>query len=130
MRTRVGTNKRVRALLPDRKLSRRDAIFRAGKYFAVLIAVLLVVAGIGSAFLYQHYSSLVTQRVESGFWHSRGGVYAAPRRFRVGDRMSREGVIDALKRAGYVEDESPDGIFNGSFSADGNSIQIQSAPRS
>jgi hypothetical protein len=89
------TNKRVRALLPDKALLRRDAIYRAAKYCAISLSLLVVIAGIGSAYLYHHYSTLVAERVASGFWHSRGGVYAAPRRFRVGDRMSVEGVAES-----------------------------------
>src|SRR5690348_17073881 len=126
MTGRAVMNKRTRALLPDRKLARRDAIVRACKYASVAFGVLFIAAAIGFGYLYHYYSMVVTERVESGFWHSRGGVYAAPRRFRVGDRMSAEGVTEALKRAGYVEGESADGVFNGSFSTDGNNIEIHS----
>lgn len=130
MTQREGSNKRVRVLLPNREISRKEAIYRTAKIGAAVVATLLLIAGIGSAYLYRHYSALVTERVASGFWHSRGGVYAAPRRFRIGDRMSIEGVAESLKRAGYVEGEAPDGIYNGSFSVDGDSIEIRTSPRS
>src|SRR5262245_8896508 len=129
MTRRARTNKRVRALLPNKALLRRDAIYRAAKYCAVFFAVVIITVGIASAYFYHHYSTLVTERVASGFWHSRGGVYAAPRRFRVGDRISVAGVAEALERSGYVKGESPDGIFNGSYSIDGNAIEIKSSPK-
>ena len=72
MTRRAGTNKRVRVVLPDRTLC-EGVDPSSNQYFAVSLAILVVIAGIGSCiYLYHHYSSLVTERVASGFWHSRG----------------------------------------------------------
>src|SRR5687767_6269347 len=51
---------------------------------ALAFAVAVVVAGIGGAYFYNYYSAIVETRVATGFWHSRGGVYAAPYKLRVG----------------------------------------------
>lgn len=130
MKSRAENYKRVRALLPNRKFLRRDAIVRFAKVLFAFGLFTFLAGAIIAGYLYTEYSARVTERVQSGFWHSRGGVYAAPRNFRVGDRISTEGLSEALKRAGYVEGESPDGVFNGSFSTEGNTIAVRSAPRS
>jgi penicillin-binding protein 1B len=134
--TRLGESRKrvvlrrsgIRASVPQ-GVGRRERFIRFIKFFALGTAALLVAGLIASAYFYHHYSMIVHDRVTSGFWHSRGGVYAAPKRFRVGDRVSLETVVEGLKRAGYVEGNSPDGVFNGSFRIDGKSIEVHSPAR-
>ena len=83
-----------------------------------------VASVVSFAYFYSHYSALVDQRVRSGFWHSRGGVYSAPRRLHVGSRASIDSVEEALRRSGFVEGGSTDGVFNGSFKRSGNAVTI------
>src|SRR5688572_6688844 len=113
----------------DRRVFRRPVSVESGIRKAVLILALAsATVGVSSliafAYFYNHYSKLVEQRVQSGFWHSRGGVYAAPRRVRVGSRASVDSVEEALKRSGFLEGSSDDGVFNGSFTRKGNIVAI------
>ena len=86
--------------------------------------ILVVVSGGIFAYFYKQYEAIVEQRVRSGFWHSRGGIYASPRKLHVGNVASIDTVVDLLKRSGYVEGSSADPIWNGSFSVSGNALQI------
>ena len=109
--------------------SRKERIGRWVRYSALGVAAILITGSLVSIYFYHHYSTIVQDRVASGFWHSRGGVYAAPKRFRIGDRAPMASVIDSLKRSGYVEGSSTEGIFNGSYRVEGNSIDIESPGR-
>ncbi len=98
--------------------------------FAFISCLLFVIAGgVAGAYFYSYYSSIVEARVRSGFWHSRGGVYAAPYKLRVGGIVSAESVVEFLKRSGYVEGEGSDGIWNGSFSVSGHSLNVTESSR-
>jgi penicillin-binding protein 1B len=108
---------------------RRDRIKAWAKLSGVATVLLFVAGVISATYFYSYYSNIVHQRVTSGFWHSRGGVYAAPKHFRVGDRGTVDSIASALRRSGYVEGRSTEGIFNGSFAVEGNVITIQSPAR-
>ncbi|HEX6126987.1 MAG TPA: PBP1A family penicillin-binding protein [Pyrinomonadaceae bacterium] len=112
----------------DHEAPKHERARRITRLLAVSFAAVILTAGLTFIYFYNHYSTIVKDRVESGFWHSRGGVYAAPKKIRVGDSVSATSIVDALGRAGYIEGESPDGIFNGSFTVTGNSIEIKSLP--
>ncbi len=118
---------------PGRVAAKSESRVRSFKKFALITVVsglLLSVAGaVGFAYFYNYYSSIVEARVQSGFWHSRGGVYAAPYKLRVGGTASPESVVELLRRAGYVEGTSRDEIWNGSFTLLGNTLTVTpSAP--
>ena len=91
-----------------------------------LIAFLLAVlaAAIAGAYFYTSYAAIVETRVATGFWHSRGGVYAAPYKLRVGMAASPEAVVEQLRRSGYVEGSDADGIWNGRFSYSGKELSV------
>ncbi len=102
----------------------RDRLRRIAIVFAISAATIAIVSLIGFTYFYNHYSTLVEQRVRSGFWHSRGGVYAAPLLLHVGSRTSMDSVQEALKRSGFVAGELSDDIFNGSFISSGSTVTI------
>ena len=102
----------------------RSRFRRIAVVLAISSATVVVASVIASAYFYSHYSALVDQRVRSGFWHSRGGVYSAPRRLHVGSRASIDSIEEALKRSGFVEGSATDGVFNGSFKRSGNALTI------
>ena len=52
---------------------------------------------------YRGYARLVDQRLARGYLNSRGGIYAAPRNLRRGQKLTRDGLALALRRAGYVD---------------------------
>ncbi len=92
-------------------------------FFTVL--AVSVVAGIGFFYYYNHYSQIVEKRIASGFWHTRAGIYAAPQVLRKNQKVSQAEVIENLRRSGYVQDDSTDEVWNGSFSVKENSIEIK-----
>jgi penicillin-binding protein 1B len=94
-------------------------------YSFITILAVAVFSGIGFFYYYNHYSQIVQQRVASGFWHTRAGIYAAPRVLRKNQKISQTETVELLRRSGYVENDSASGIWNGSFSTDGNIIKVK-----
>lgn len=92
--------------------------------FFTLLAV-SVVATVGFFYYYNHYSQIVERRIASGFWHTRAGIYAAPHTLRKDQKISQNDVVEILRRSGYVENDSADGVWNGSFSVDGKTVAIK-----
>ena len=70
-----------------------------------LIALALISGGDRLMASYKYYSRIIDARLASGYLTSRPGLYAAPRTFRVGQKISRSNLIIALRRAGYVKSE-------------------------
>lgn len=78
---------------------------------------------------YKYYSQVIDARLASGYLTSRPGLYAAPRVLQVGQKLSRDKLINALRRAGYLE-TSASNVWSGSFIADGNAIEIHAGSSS
>ena len=72
---------------------------------------------------YLSYSKIVDARLASGYLTSRAGIYAAPRTLRAGQSLSRDALIELLRRAGYIETNASD-VWSGSFTAQENSVEI------
>ena len=100
---------------------------RAGVFYtSATLAAAALAGAVAFFYFYDHYEEIVEQRVRSGFWHTRAGIYAAPFVLRVNQKTSPENVVELLRRAGYVEGRTEDDIFNGSFSVlGGNLIEIR-----
>jgi penicillin-binding protein 1B len=73
---------------------------------------------------YRYYSRIIDARLASGYLTSRPGIYAAPRSISVGQKISRERLIDMLRRAGYAEASASE-VWSGSFRAEANVIEIR-----
>jgi penicillin-binding protein 1B len=108
----------------------KERIIRLSKtfayYFGLVSLLLLLVSTFTFFYFYDHYSAIVSQRIHSGFWHSRAGIYAGSIKLRTGQNLSREKVVELLSRAGYVEGASAEEIWNGSFTQTENGIEIRS----
>lgn len=109
---------------PPLRRARRIAA-RGLVYSAVVSTFLVVFSLIGFVYFYNYYSEVVEQRIGSGFWHTRAGLYAAPYKLRKGQKIAKEKVVEQLRRSGYVESAATDYIWNGSFAVEGASILIQ-----
>lgn len=94
-------------------------------YSLITLAVAAVISVCGFFYFYNHYSAIVEHRVASGFWHNRAGIYAAPRTLLVNQKISKNETVDLLRRSGYVEKDSPDEIWNGSFTIGNDSVEIK-----
>jgi len=73
---------------------------------------------------YKFYSQVIDARLASGYLTSRPGLYAAPRVLQVGQKLSRDRLIQTLRRAGYLE-TSASNVWSGSFISNGSAIEIR-----
>lgn len=119
---------------PER-VRRSARVFRISSMVLRTLAVVatLAVLGTGALFLYVYrsYSQIVDQQLAAGYLRSRAGIYAAPRVLRAGAAMSPERLIEALRRAGYAENNQSN-VYNGGFTAKDGRVEIRPrrAPRS
>ncbi|HEX5889528.1 MAG TPA: PBP1A family penicillin-binding protein [Pyrinomonadaceae bacterium] len=93
--------------------------------FSVLVIVAAAALG-GAALIrsYQHYSQIIEARLASGYLTSRPGLYAAPRVLQVGQKLSREKLVNGLRRAGYLESNASN-VWSGSFIVTEAGIEIR-----
>ena len=80
--------------------------FLQSRCVRVGVVVLAIASTIGVGALvrsYRFYSQIIDARLESGYLTSRPGLYAAPRVLQAGQKLSREKIVPALRRAGYLE---------------------------
>ncbi len=124
-----GRRRSVRSVTKSRSVRPAHSFRKILRFAFVFFFLFAIVSGVAAAYFYDYYSSIVEARVRSGFWHSRGGVYAAPYKLRVGGTASAESVVEFLKRSGYVEGQGADGIWNGSFSVSGNTLDVAESSR-
>jgi penicillin-binding protein 1B len=116
---RTGTAGKQAALIETSR--KRKIILRS-----ILATVALVIVT-GAVFLihsYNSYSKLVDERLANGYLTSRAGIYAAPRKLRTGQSLSRDGLVTLLRRAGYIEKNASD-VWSGSFTAQENTVEIR-----
>jgi penicillin-binding protein 1B len=99
---------------------KRRIIFRSILAFVLLI---LIAGTIFFIYSYNYYSQIVDARLQSGFLTSRAGIYAAPRTLRPGQTLSRERLVELLRRAGYQEGSAGD-AWSGSFTVQEDAIEI------
>lgn len=87
----------------------------------------LGVIGLGVLFAhsYRFYAKIVDARLARGYLTSHAGIYAAPRTLRAGQKLSRDGLEAALRRAGYIESDGASEVWNGSFALHGDAIEIR-----
>ena len=101
--------------------------FLQSRCVRVGIVLLAIASTIGVGALirsYRFYSQIIDARLASGYLTSRPGLYAAPRVLQTGQKLSREKLIAALRRAGYLESKASD-VWSGSFTVSDASIDIR-----
>lgn len=100
---------------------------RTFKHPWMLLSALIfagIVAGCLTTFLvvYFKFAAMIDQRLAEGAFSSAVGIYSAPRRVIAGESMTRDELLDRLRRAGYTP--SPDNP-SGSFSLDAAVVEIR-----
>ncbi len=112
---------------PHKPAARLQA--RKLRLFVRLTILVLALASVSSAvFLirsYRSYARIVDARLAHGYLISRGGIYAAPRTLRAGQKYSSTGLAQVLRSAGYIESDAASEVWNGSFSANTNAVDIR-----
>jgi penicillin-binding protein 1B len=97
---------------------------RCGRVGVVLLVIALTI-GVGAlSRSYRFYSQIVDARLASGYLTSRPGLYAAPRVLQTGQKLSREKLVAALRRAGYLESKASD-VWSGSFTVSDSALDIR-----
>ncbi|HKQ51232.1 MAG TPA: transglycosylase domain-containing protein, partial [Pyrinomonadaceae bacterium] len=111
--------KRLEAL---RELRRKRRVI----IYSVLgaLSFLLVAGVVIFVYSYNYYAGLVDARLKSGYLTSRAGIYAAPRTLRTGQTISRDSLVELLRRAGYLETDASD-VWSGSFTARADAVEIR-----
>ena len=105
---------------PRRLVLLRRCVRLGGALIVVLLAVGCVLLGRS----YQYYSKIIDARLASGYLTSRPGLYAAPRVLQTGQKLSREKLVTALRRAGYLETKASD-VWSGSYTISDAAIDIR-----
>src|SRR5262245_49452439 len=72
-------------------------------YGVTFAGVTTVVFGV---FTYLHYSSLIDEKLKDGPFPNTAMIFAAPRSLSVGEDISKEEILRALRNAGYGESKS------------------------
>jgi penicillin-binding protein 1B len=91
------------------------------------VIVIIVAAALGGDALvrsYNFYSQIIDARLASGYLTSRPGLYASPRVLQVGQKLSRDKLINGLRRANYLE-SSASNVWSGSFCVCGSVVEIR-----
>ena len=92
----------------------------------VLLLVALAIPADALVRSYRYYSQIIDARLASGYLTSRPGIYAAPRVLQAGEKLSREKLVAALRRAGYVESKAGN-VWSGSFTVLDSALEIRPA---
>ena len=77
---------------------------------------------------YANYAAIVDTQLKQQALRRKGGLYAAPRRVSVEQRISRDELIERLQRAGYEqarEGTPDDQFFSGSFLFEGDVARLR-----
>lgn len=94
--------------------------------FIIISAIVFSIIGFLSyKHFYDQYESIVKNRMQSGFWQSRAGIYAAPQVLKVGQKISLDELESKLLRSGYVSNKSPDSFWNGTYLIQNNTLRIK-----
>jgi len=72
-------------------------------YGATFVGVSTFVFGI---FTYIHYSNLIDEKLKAGPFPNTAMIFSAPRSLTVGEEVSRDEILRALRNAGYGESKS------------------------
>lgn len=76
---------------------------------------------------YLHYASIVDTQLSNQFFHQPPGIFAAPRRVGVGQRITKENLVQDLLRAGYVNGPALGDFAVGNFLVQGDSVKLYTA---
>jgi penicillin-binding protein 1B len=113
----------VRNYLPDSPLTNKQLVVR----FALGLLAIATIAGADALLRsYKYYSRIIDARLASGYLTSRPGLYAAPRTIGRGEKLSKQDLIQALRRAGYVDSPNSN-VWNGSFRETNSTIEVSPA---
>lgn len=108
---------------------RRNTVFRRRFIRLGLVLFTIASAFAADALLrsYIYYSQIIDARLATGYMTSRPGLYAAPRVLQPGQKLSRAKLVNALRRAGYLETNASN-VWSGSFIDNDSTLEIRPGP--
>ena len=74
-----------------------------GKFLAIAVALIVLVAAGVFTHYYVKYSRLIDEKLRAGPFANTSKIFAAPRLIAVGDAMKAEEIAAELRRCGYTE---------------------------
>jgi penicillin-binding protein 1B len=76
------------------------------RYLVYVVAFFSVSFLVFGTFAYIHYSNLIDEKLNAGPFPNTAMVFATPKMVSVGDEISREEIVRALRNAGYGESKA------------------------
>lgn len=92
--------------IPRRAWLPRFLFSPAGKFLLGVSAFLVLTAFGAFTFTWIHFSRLIDEKLKAGPWDETAMLFAAPEELRVGDQVSVEEIVSALRRRGYTQSPS------------------------
>jgi penicillin-binding protein 1B len=80
---------------------------------SIFILIFAITAELASA--YAHYAAVIDSQLNVRSFYQPPGIYSAPRRVSMGQRITREEFIERLLSAGYLEGEETKEFTTGNF---------------
>jgi penicillin-binding protein 1B len=97
---------------------------RIRQTIALSLFVILNIAAVWLVTTYQYYAAIVDRHLTNHAFKIPAGIYAAPRHLNVGTSLTRDDVIERLRRAGYQEGSQPNEFAAGSFQIQNDAVEI------
>ncbi|MGB8507086.1 MAG: PBP1A family penicillin-binding protein, partial [Pyrinomonadaceae bacterium] len=114
------------ALTHLRKHAARARLFKRLARLFLVAFVIVTLSAVGIiGYYYSYYARVIDERLAAGYLTSRAGIYAAPRVLRAGQNISRERLVEILRRAGYVEDGDASRVWSGRFEVGADAVFIR-----
>src|SRR5687768_18562469 len=85
---------------------RRSAPTPYRRYLLYGVTFLAVTSIVFGTFTYIHYSHLIDEKLKDGPFPNTSMIFAMPRSLNVGDEISKDEIIRALRNAGYGESKA------------------------
>jgi penicillin-binding protein 1B len=114
----------VTSVPEPRRISLRGGFLRLAIVLFAIAAAVGADAVLGS---YRYYSQVIDARLATGYLTSRPGLYAAPRLLQTGQKLSRDKLVVALRRSGYLESKASN-VWSGSFTITDSALEIRPGP--
>ena len=119
----------LRQRFTAQRCHQRRVLRRTLRIAAVVCTIAIISLSVLLIKSYRSYARLVDERLTHGYLTSRAGIYAAPRTLRPGQKLTRDGLAVALRRAGYVESDAVSEVWNGSFRVEDAAVEIKPSGR-
>ncbi|HEY0079439.1 MAG TPA: PBP1A family penicillin-binding protein [Pyrinomonadaceae bacterium] len=99
------------------------AMFRPPVVIAFVFLTTISVGVLG--YYYNVFSKRIDRLLRGEVFTRSAGIYAAPKRLRVGEQVTKDELVARLKRAGYVEQAQQADAWRGRYSLSGATLTIE-----